>query len=147
MSLDITALWFKRAVPTPTDDNLQVQLGVHLEEVGELIEILKGQGGLDEHMIRNLEAEVKVVAKALKTKNIRVYIADRKEFLDAMVDQIVTATGCCHMAGMNVPEGLNRVNTSNFSKFDSNGFPIFDENGKIAKNLATYKKPDLTGLY
>lgn len=147
MSLDITELWFKRAVPTPTDDNLQVQLGVHLEEVAELIETLKGQSGLDEHMIRNLEAEVKVVAKALKTRNIRVYITDRKEFLDAAVDQIVTATGCGHMAGMNVPEGLNRVNTSNFSKFDTNGLPIFDENGKIAKNLATYKKPDLTGLY
>jgi hypothetical protein len=51
------------------------------------------------------------------------------------------------MAGMNVPEALNRVNTSNFSKFDANGFPIFDENGKIAKNLATYKKADLEGLY
>ena len=147
MSLDITELWFKRAVPTPTDDSLQVQLGVHLEEVAELVETLKGQSGLDEHMIRNLEAEVKVVAKALKTKNIRVYIADRKEFLDSVADQIVTGTGCGHMAGMNVPEALNRVNTSNFSKFDTNGFPIFDENGKIAKNLATYKKVDLTGLY
>lgn len=147
MSLDITELWFKRAVPTPTDDNLQTQIGCHAEEFGEMLENLKGQGGIDEHMIRNLEAEVKVVAKALKTKNIRVYIADHKEFLDSIADQIVTGTGCGHMAGMNVPEALNRVNTSNFSKFDTNGFPIFDENGKIAKNLATYKKPDLTGLY
>jgi hypothetical protein len=147
MSLDITELWFKRAVPTPTDDNLQVQLGCHFEEIGEQIETLKGQGGIDEHMIRNLETEVKLIAKALKTKNIRVFISDRKEFLDSVADQIVTATGCGHMAGMNVPEALNRVNTSNFSKFDANGFPIFDENGKIAKNLATYKKADLEGLY
>ena len=64
MSLDITELWFKRAVPTPTDDSLQVQIGVHFEEVSELVGTLKGQGGLDEHMIRNLEAEVKLVAKA-----------------------------------------------------------------------------------
>lgn len=147
MSLDITELWFKRAVPTPTDDNLQTQIGVHFEEFGEMVETLKGQGGVDEHMIRHLEEEVKLVARALKTKNIRVCIADRKEFLDATTDQIVTATGCAHMAGMNQSEALNRVNTSNFSKFDTNGFPIFDENGKIAKNLATYKKVDLTGLY
>jgi predicted HAD superfamily Cof-like phosphohydrolase len=147
MSLDITALWFKRAVPTPTDDNLQTQLGCHAEEFGEMLENLKGQGGIDERMIRNLEEEVKLVARALKTKNIRVSISDRKEFLDSLADQIVTATGCGHMAGMDVPEALNRVNTSNFSKFDANGFPIFDENGKIAKNKDTYRKADLTGLY
>jgi hypothetical protein len=147
MSLDITELWFKRAVPTPTDDNLQTQIGCHAEEFGEMLENLKGQGGIDEHMIRNLETEVKIIARALKTKNIRVTVADRKEFLDSLADQIVTATGCGHMAGMNVPEALNRVNRSNFSKFDANGFPIFDENGKIAKNLATYKKADLGGLY
>lgn len=147
MSLDITELWFKRAVPAPTDDNLQVQVGCHAEEFGEMLEALTGVDGLDERMIRNLEAEVKLVAKALKTKNIRVQIANRKDFLDSLADQIVTATGCGHMADMNVPEALNRVNSSNFSKFDENGYPIFDENGKVAKNKATYKPADLEGLY
>lgn len=30
--------WFKLAVPTPTPDNYRVQLGCHLEEVGEMLE-------------------------------------------------------------------------------------------------------------
>jgi len=147
MSLDITALWFKRAIPTPTDRNLQVQLGVHFEEVGEQLAALRGASGIDEHMRRHLQEEVELFARAMKTGSIQMVISDRKEFLDGITDQIVTATGCGHMAGMDVPEALNRVNTSNFSKFDSNGFPIFDENGKIAKNKDTYHKPDLTGLY
>lgn len=147
MSLDITALWFKRAVPAPTDNNLQVQVGCHFEEVGEQLAAMRGVGGVAEIMRRCLQEDIKIFARALKTGNIAMEIADRKEFLDGCLDQIVTATGCGHMAGMDIPEGLNRVNTSNFSKFDSNGFPIFDENGKIAKNKDTYHKPDLEGLY
>ena len=147
MSLDITQLWFKRAIPKPTDDNFHVQLGCHFEEVGEMVATLKGRDGLDERMLRNLQEELELMSRALKNKNIKVFIADRKEFLDATTDQIVTATGCAHMAGMDQAEALNRINTSNFSKFDANGFPIFDANGKIAKNLATYKKADLEGLY
>lgn len=145
--LDITELWFKRAKPTPTDADVNTQISCHTEEFGEMLAALKGVAGIDEHMRKHLQEEVELFTRALRTGNIRVYISDRKEFLDSLADQIVTGTGCGHMAGMNVPEALNRVNTSNFSKFDVNGFPIFDENGKIAKNLATYKKPDLTGLY
>lgn len=32
--------WFKDAVPEPTDDNRRVQLGCHLEEVGEMCETI-----------------------------------------------------------------------------------------------------------
>ena len=112
-----------------------------------MLDAMSGASGIDEHMRKNLQAEIEVFAKAMKTGNIQMVIRDRKEFLDGITDQIVTATGCGHMAAMDVPEALNRVNTSNFSKFDSNGFPVFDENGKIAKNKDTYSKPNLTGLY
>jgi hypothetical protein len=47
---------------------------------------------------------------------------------------------------MNGPEALRRVNGSNWSKFNDDGQPIFDENGKIAKG-PRYERPDLTGLY
>lgn len=145
--LDITELWFKRAKPTPTEVDLNTQISCHTEEFAEMLSALKGNNGVDEHMRKHLQEEVELFTRALRTHNIRVSIADRKEFLDALADQVVTATGCAYVAGMNMPEALNRVNTSNFSKFDTNGMPVFDENGKIAKNLATYKKVDLEGLY
>lgn len=145
--LDLTELWFKRAKPTPTDKDVNTQISCHTEEFGEMLAALKGVEGLDEHMRKHLQEEVELFTRALRTGNIQVYVANRKDFLDSLADQIVTATGCGHMADMNVPEALNRVNSSNFSKFDENGYPIFDENGKIAKNKATYKPADLEGLY
>jgi hypothetical protein len=147
MSLDITALWFKRAIPNPTEKQLNTQISVHFEDVAEMLAALQGASGLDEHMRNHVKEEIELFSRALRSGDVQMRIADREEFLDSIADQIVTATGCGHMAGMNVPEALNRVNTSNFSKFDSNGFPIFDENGKIAKNKVTYHKPNLTGLY
>lgn len=145
--LTITDLWFKRAVPSPTKKNFHVQHGVHFEEVGEMIEQLAGADAVSENFVREIEFQIKRLATALKTGQIEIAIKDRKEYLDALCDQIVTATGCGHTAAVNVPKGLERVNASNFSKFDENGMPIFDENGKIAKNMATYKKADFEGLY
>ena len=145
--LTITELWFKRAVPKPTKKNFHVQHGCHAEEFGEMLEQLVGTDATSENFIREIEFQIKRLATALKTGQIEITIKDRKEYLDALCDQIVTATGCGHTAAVKVPEGLARVNTSNFSKFDENGMPIFDENGKIAKNMATYKKADFTGLY
>lgn len=145
--LTITELWFKRAVPEPTAKNFNVQNGCHFEEVSEMLEQIKGVDAIAETFVRSLEKQVKLFATALKKGEIQVEIKDRKLYLDACCDQIVTATGSGHTAGMNVPEGLKRVNTSNFSKFDTNGMPIFDANGKIAKNKDTYKEADFTGCY
>lgn len=149
MSIKDTENWFKKAVPNPTDDNLQTQVGCHFEELGEMVQKITGQDKIAETAIRRFQEDVEFIATALKTKNIKVSVlrTDRKEFLDALADQVVTATGCAHMAGMNLPEALERVNTSNFSKFDENGNPFFDENGKIVKNKATYVQPDLSGLF
>jgi len=35
--ISIIKLWFERAVPEPTDKNRAVQLGVHFEEVSEML--------------------------------------------------------------------------------------------------------------
>lgn len=147
MSIKDTENWFKKAKPAPTGADLNTQISCHTEEFGEMLAALKGVAGVDEYMIKQLREEVALFTLALRTGNIRVQISDRKEFLDALADQVVTATGCAYMAGMNLPEALERVNASNLSKFDANGNPVFDENGKIVKNKATYVQPDLSGLF
>lgn len=145
--IDMIALWFSRAKPTPTDRDFEIQVGVHAEEVSEMLETMRGKDMFSEKLVNDAEEAMKKLATALKTGMAGVVITDRKEFLDACCDQIVTATGSAHFAGMHIAAAVDEVNSSNFSKFDENGMPIFDANGKIAKNMATYKKPDFTGMY
>lgn len=79
-------------------------------------------------------------------RDLKPAIKDRKEFLDSLADQIVTGVGTGHCAGMQTVEACERVNESNWSKYDAGGRPIFDANGKITKG-PSYKKPGLGGLY
>lgn len=74
--------------------------------------------------------------------NYDVLPEQRIGLLDALCDQIVTATGVGTFLGMNVPGAMDEVNRSNYSKF-VDGQPIFNENRKVMKG-PNYTKPDLT---
>ena len=86
------------------------------------------------------------VADSLKSGEWVVHDVNRKELLDALADQIVTAVGVGVCAGMNMPKAVAEVNSSNWSKFNYRGYPEFDENGKIKKG-EQYRKPNLEGMY
>lgn len=139
-----TSLWFHLAFPNPPENQLQVQMGCHFEEVAEMVEELSPitvEGGeLKAAALHALEA----LANNLKgdRPGLILHEADRKPFLDALCDQIVTATGSGYLAGCNVPGALSEVNRSNFSKFDEKGNPVFKPNGKIDKG-PNYTEPDL----
>ena len=47
--------------------------------------------------------------------------------------------------GWNIDEGYRRVHESNMSKLDEEGYPIYNENGKVMKG-PNYKKPNLSDL-
>lgn len=79
----------------------------------------------------------------LLKKDGGVVVKDPVELLDSLADQIVTATGVGTFLGMNVPGALAEVNRSNYSKFNAEGEPIFNENMKVMKG-PFYTKPDLT---
>ena len=142
-------LWFRRAVPFPTDKNKDVQLGCHFEEVVEMLDCISlfAADGSGNEKLEAAKQHLHVLAEGLKKGTLLHAVKDRKEMLDALCDQLVTGTGVAHMHSMNAAEGLTRVSASNWSKFDENGQPVFDTNGKIAKNQATYFKCDLEGLY
>lgn len=128
--------WFELAVPTPTDKNRAVQLGVHFEEVGEMLQTLPTHHPC-------LRDDLADVANGYKKRHeVNGEDVDRIELLDALCDQIVTAVGVAHMFGMDIEGALAEVNRSNWSKF-ADGKPTFDANGKIAKP-PSYSKPDLT---
>ena len=148
--LTLTELWFKRAKPEPTEQNFNVQVGVHFEEFVEMLDTMRFYaptfpGGTLTGAVMSLRNKLHILAEDLKSGKVQAVVEDRIEFLDSLADQIVTATGTGYMAGMNVPAALDRVNGSNFSKFDDNGMPLFDANGKIKKG-PNYRKVNLEDL-
>ncbi len=143
-TLGSTLMWFEQARPEPTRKDFNVQLGVHCEEVGEMLDELSPQDPVTKELLSQANEAMKFLAHRLKTtpNGVVVLEENRLNFLDAMVDQVVTATGSAQHLGMNIAGGLDEVNRSNWSKF-VDGKPIFDENGKIAKG-PDYFKADLT---
>lgn len=149
-TLNSIANWFAQAVPTPTAANVSVQIGCHFEEVREMaVEGFCGDADSD------VPQCLKALSDAFKTapaseegmREVEQLIAsiDRPALLDALCDQIVTAMGVAHMLGMNIQGALDEVDRSNWSKF-KDGVPVFDENGKIAKNKETYFKADMSAF-
>lgn len=139
-----TTQWFELAVPTPTKKNVHVQLGVHIEEFAEMCEsmVVETTDANSLAAWRSLTQCAKIMATALKTGEATIKSVDQLELLDSLCDQRVTATGIAHMFGFNFDAAVEEVDNSNFSKF-KDGKPIFDANGKIAKNMETYFKPSL----
>lgn len=146
MSVDLITLWHARARPHPTHEDFNLQTGCHFEEVAEMLDEMTGADEYAEVLLVKATVAVHRLAEAMKAGEAKLFVRARKPFLDALCDQVVTAVGVAHTAHMNITEGVRRVNTSNWSKFDSNGEPIRDANGKIAKG-PNYTPPDLDGLY
>lgn len=144
-SLKRTEMWFKKARPNPEPRDAMVQLGVHFEEVGEMLETVAGSNQVAAMLVMEANSAIKQLADHMKEnpEMYQIYEEDRIAFLDSVCDQIVTAVGSGYMQKMKVIDGLHEVNRSNFSKFDSEGNPIFTTQGKIKKG-PDYQAPDLT---
>jgi hypothetical protein len=134
-TLQRTQQWFIEAVREPTDRNKVIQVGIHVEEFGEMMEAIGDQG---------LAKRMQGIASEYKRGDIEYskLVINRQELLDSLADQIVTAVGVAYMFDMDIVGALNEVNRSNYSKF-VDGRAVFDENGKIKKG-PDYSKPDLT---
>ena len=137
--------WHALARPEPDAKALAVQLGCHLEEVCEMLEALTFAAGNWPPVIgiaTGAHEMLSALAQHLKTQEVGVTIDDRAALLDSLADQVVTAVGVAHCAGMDLPSALAEVNRSNWSKFE-NGAPVFLPGGKIGKG-EFYTPPDLS---
>jgi len=146
--IDFIEMWHQRARPKPTHKDFHVQLGCHFEEVAEMLETFDFYKDADDQERDLARRHVSRLAVLLKTgvAEVRMDKVSREDMLDAIADQVVTATGVGHCAGMQVTEAVRRVNHSNWSKFDTDGKPMYDKNGKVLKG-PNYAPPDLEGLY
>ena len=134
-TLQRTLLWFEKAIPKPTEQNIHVQFGVHFEEVSEMLVELHGRDHETTQLIDQALVAMQALANHLKTHTdvITVLPLDREKMLDSICDQMVTGTGLGHVLGYDILGAMHEVNDSNFSKFDDNEEPIFNENMKISK--------------
>lgn len=125
--------WFEVFAPNPTDKNRAVQIGVHLEETGEM-----GTAILDRSLATAL-AEFATTYK--KRLSIPIDGVARVKLVDALADQVVTAFGVAHMFNFDLLGALGEVDRSNWTKY-VNGKPFFDADGKVAKP-PSYEEPNL----
>jgi len=142
--IENTELFLKTAFPIILSKNQHTQLGVHFEEISEMVDTITGKDAKTIFLLDMVSKANKALALFLKENDnvIEIKPENRVEFLDGLCDQIVTATGVAYMNGMDIVNGLAEVNRSNFSKFDENGNPILDENLKMVKG-PHYSKPNL----
>lgn len=140
-----TLEWFKKAVPSPSTKNFTTQVGVHFEEVREMIAEITPRDMATHNLLLDANMALQRLADHLKenSQTIAITNGNRANYLDALCDQIVTAVGCAHMCGLDIIGAVNETNRSNFSKFDSDNKPIFNENMKVMKG-PNYTKPDHT---
>lgn len=127
-----TLAWFQIAKKNPTNNDFHTQLGAHFEEVREMIEELKSSDPQGEVYLAHAKLALKNLSDYCYQNNDVISIDDKVNYLDALCDQIVTATGCAHMIQANILGAMEEVNNSNHSKF-VDGAAITNEHGKIIK--------------
>ncbi len=68
---------------------------------------------------------------------------DLLEVADALTDILYVTYGAGHAFGIDLDKCFDEVQSSNMSKLDENGKPIYNEQGKVMKG-PNYFKPDLS---
>ncbi len=67
------------------------------------------------------------------------------EVADALTDILYVTYGAGHAFGINLDKCFTEVQSSNMSKLDSNGNPIYNESGKVMKG-ENFFKPNLSKI-
>lgn len=137
-----TTRWFELAHGDQGHQKRTVQMGVHFEEVAEMLAAVKSDNPTAAVLIHTAELAMTDLATHLKQNSKTLHLkVDANLLLDSLCDQAVTAAGVAYDFGFKYPQALREVNRSNFSKF-VNGAPVFDENGKVKKG-PDYSPPNL----
>ena len=94
-----------------------------------------------EDFVDIFEEEVREVDDLLKDLRHRDNLSNMTELADWLGDLVVYCHTFADRMGINLPEVLNVIMESNFSKLDERGEPIYDHRGKVMKG-PNYWKPE-----
>tara|TARA_Y100001970_G_C14226491_1_gene856005 strand:- start:785 stop:1153 length:369 start_codon:yes stop_codon:yes gene_type:complete len=90
-----------------------------------------------------IDLRCKLIEEELNELKAAVKSRDIKEVADALTDILYVTYGAGHAFGINLDDCFKEVQSSNMSKLDSNGKPIYNDSGKVMKG-PNYFKPNLT---
>lgn len=128
-----TADWLAACGKTPSEKNLSVQFGCHLEELCEQLDEIIIVGSVsDNDALELCSTRLKGIAHRLKQGATGIRIKNREKFLDALCDGEVTGNGVAYQAGFDKDEADRRVLFSNDAKL-VDGKPVILPGGKIGK--------------
>jgi len=84
-----------------------------------------------------------LIKEELEELKIAMENKDLLEVADALTDILYVTYGAGHAFGINLDKCFEEVQSSNMSKLDEQGKPIYNESGKVMKG-PKYFKPDLS---
>ena len=83
-----------------------------------------------------------LIKEELEELRVAMENKDLLEVADALTDILYVTYGAGHALGIDLDKCFNEVQSSNMSKLDSCGKPIYNESGKVMKGH-NYFKPNL----
>ena len=83
-----------------------------------------------------------LIKEELEELKVAMENKDLLEVADALTDILYVTYGAGHAFGINLDKCFEEVQSSNMSKLDEDGKPIYNEFGKVMKG-PKYFKPDL----
>ena len=132
---------------TPVPSNLEelntykLRLKLCIEETFELFEAMLTPEAYQPFQYILDQLNIKIELLSNKDMNINPV-----EVFDSLVDQEYVNLGFANLLGLDMTEGFREVHSSNMTKLDENGQPIFREDGKLLKSNL-YTPPDLNKVY
>ena len=102
---------------------------------------VKAKPSLSTEKINSLRYEL--IKEELEELKIAMENNDILEVADALTDILYVTYGAGHAFGIDLDKCFDEVQSSNMSKLDEDGKPIYNEFGKVMKG-PKYFKPDLT---
>lgn len=121
--------------------------GTNFELVGDFMESF-GQDVKDEPKFPDsdtMKLRYELIREELEEFQTALDNRDLVETADALTDLLYVVYGAGHAFGIDLDACFSEVHRSNMSKLDSNGRPIYREDGKVLKG-PNYFEPDLKSI-
>ena len=113
------------------------KVGIFMKTFGQEV---KDKPSFGTEKINNLR--VSLIEEELKELKDAMECKDLLEVADALTDILYVTYGAGHAFGINLDKCFDEVQSSNMSKLDSNGKPIYNDFGKVMKG-PNFFKPNL----
>ena len=113
------------------------KVGIFMKTFGQEV---KEKSQLSSEKINKLR--ISLIEEELDELKSAIYEKNLREIADALTDILYVTYGAGHAFGINLDDCFDEVQRSNMSKLDTDGKPIYNNNGKVMKG-PNYFQPDL----